>query len=125
MEPIIDKVIDPVIEKITETTFVRKDNNTLIVHEVEPERLIPANFLPAKEYDYAFLLKQRDDIQTQWDEQLAQKDKEIANINEQRSKEKAFVEQLIMEAGKLGIVEKELPIEPSKEVILPIEEIIK
>lgn len=68
MEPIIDKVIDPVVEKIIETTFVRKDNNTIIVHEVEPEKLIPANILPAKEYDYAFLLKQRDDIQIQWDE---------------------------------------------------------
>lgn len=105
-------------------TFTKKDENTILFQEVKPEVIIPSETLPEKEYDYNFLLKQKDDIQKQWDEQIEQKNKEIVEINERQGKEKAFVEKLIAEADKLGIVAKKIeaiPVEISPvEIINPI-----
>ena len=89
------------------TTYTKKSEYEIAVVEVIPEKVIPAETLPEKVYDYSFLLDQVVDIQSQWDEQVAQKEKEITEINEQRGKEKAFVEKLIVEAKKLGIKERE------------------
>ena len=92
------------------TTYTKKSTHEIAVVEVVPEKVIPAETLPEKIYDYGFLLKQVADIQSQWDEQLAQKQKEIVEINEQRGKEKAFVEKLITEAKKLGIEEEPIKV---------------
>lgn len=89
-----------------ETIYTKKDESTIIVQEVKPEEIILEEILPEKEYDYVFLLKQKENIQKQWDEQIEQKNKEILEINERQSKEKIFVEKLILEANKLGIVAK-------------------
>lgn len=86
-----------------ETTYEKKDDNTIIVNEVKLQEIIPEKVLPAKEYDYSFLKKQVLDIQKQWEEQLAQKKNEIDEINIKRAEEIAFVEKLITEADKLGI----------------------
>lgn len=89
-----------------ETTYTKVDNHTISVIEVKPQEIIHEKVLPAKEYEYSFLLKQRDSIQNQWDEQLAQKNKEIEEINTNRGAEKEKVDNLISEAKKLGIVDK-------------------
>lgn len=102
--------------------YTKVSENELAVVETIPEKIIPAETLPAKVYEYSFLKKQVIDIQNQWDEQLAQKNAEIAEINEKRGAEKAEVEKYILEADKLGIAEKiEQPIE---EEIVSEEEII-
>lgn len=100
------------------STYTKKNENEIAVVEVIPEKIIPAETLPEKVYSYAFLLKQRDDIQTQWDEQLAQKANEIDEINTKRAEEKAFVEKLIAEADKLGVVNK-LEASVEEAIIMP------
>lgn len=97
-----------------ETEYTKKSEHEIGVVEVIPEKIIPAETLPEKVYDYNFLIGQRSSIITQWDEQLAQKQKEIDEINTKRAEEIAFVEKLISEAEKLGITEKKvepLPVE--------------
>lgn len=90
---------------MSESQYIKKDDYTITIKEVIPEEIIPEKVLPDRDYNYTFLLKQRDDIQTQWDEQLVAKNKEIDEINQKRQEEKAFVEKLIVEAEKLGISE--------------------
>lgn len=92
---------------MSETIYTKEYENTLTVIEIEPAKVIPEKVLPARKYEYGFLLSQRDSIQNQWDEQLAQKAKEIEEINLVRGEEKAFVEKLILEADKLGIIVKQ------------------
>jgi len=89
-----------------ETKYIKVDNHTIRFIEVQPQEIIPENVLPAVEYEYSFLLKQKDSIQNQWDEQLAQKNKEIEDINVLREAEKVRIDNLILEAKKLGIVDK-------------------
>lgn len=90
-----------------ETKYSVKNYSTLVVEEVIPEKIIPAETKPAKEYDYNFLKQQKVDIQKQWDEMLDQKNKEIEEINVARQKEMDFVDEMIAKADELGVVAKE------------------
>ena len=89
-----------------QTIFTKQDNNTIIINEFKPTVIISGYFLPPKRYDYSFLLKQKNDIQNQWDFQISGKYKEIDEINVARSGEMVFVDKLISESNKLGIVAK-------------------
>jgi 5-enolpyruvylshikimate-3-phosphate synthase len=102
-----------------ETKYSIKNYSTLVVEEVIPEKVIPAEVKEAKEYDYTFLIKQKADIQKQWDEMIAQKNKEIEEINAARQKEMDFVDAMIAKADELGVKED---VKPLKEI--PLEEII-
>lgn len=73
--------------------------------ETKSQEIIPEKVLPAKVYDYGFLLKQKIDIRSQWNKQLVQKQKEVDEINAKRGEEMAMVEKLIAEANRLGITE--------------------
>ena len=100
------------------TKFSIKNYSTLVVEEIIPEKIIPAETKSAVEYEYSFLLKQKEDIQKQWDEMVAQKNKEIEDINVARQKELDFVNEMIAKADELGVVAKEdvKPINTIKEV---------
>jgi hypothetical protein len=102
-----------------ETKYTKGDYSTLVVEEVIPEKVIPAEVKEAKEYDYTFLKQQKVDIQKQWDEMIAQKNKEIEEINSARQKEMDFVDEMIAKADELGVVAKEevKPVEEVKEVL--------
>jgi hypothetical protein len=104
-----------------ETKYSVKNYSTLVVEEVIPEKIIPAVTKEPVEYDYDFLKKQKVDIQKQWDDMLAQKNKEIDEINVARQKEMDFVDEMIAKADELGVVAKEevIPIED----ITPVEDI--
>ena len=99
-----------------QTKYSVKNYSTLVVEEVIPEKVIPAEVKEAKEYDYTFLKQQKVDIQKQWDEMLAQKNKEIEEINSARQKEMDFVDEMIAKADELGVVAKE-EVKPVKEVL--------
>jgi hypothetical protein len=103
-----------------ETKYTKKDYSTLVVTEVIPEKVIPAVTKEPVEYDYTFLKQQKVDIQKQWDEMIAQKNKEIDEINSARQKEMDFVDEMITKADELGVVAKE-EVKPVEEV----EDIIK
>jgi hypothetical protein len=94
-----------------ETKYSIKNYSTLVVEEVVPEKVIPAETKPAKEYDYNFLKQQKVEIQKQWDEMLAQKNKEIEEINVARQKEMDFVDELLKKSDELGVVAKEILVE--------------
>ncbi len=88
-------------------TYEKIDEQRLSVVEMKP-----AEVLPAKTYDYGFLKQQLINIQEQKDRDNALRDAEIAEV-----------EKLIVEADKLGIIEKvEAVIEP---VVEPLTKIIK
>ena len=107
-----------------ETKYSVKNYSTLVVEEVIPEKVIPAEVKEAKEYDYNFLKQQKVEIQKQWDEMLAQKNKEIEEINSARQKEMDFVDELLKKADELGIVAKEV-VEPVEVEEVLEENIIK
>jgi hypothetical protein len=90
-----------------ETKYTKKDYSTLVVTEVIPEKVIPAVIKEPVEYDYTFLKQQKVDIQKQWDEMIAQKNKEIDEINSARQKEMDFVDEMITKADELGVIAKE------------------
>ena len=93
--------------------IVAVDANTIAVTKqtaVIPE--VPAKELPPVMYEYSFLLKQKVDIQKQWDEQIAQKNKEIDDINLARQAEIDEVSALISGADNLKIVAKPIEILP-------------
>lgn len=102
-----------------QTKYSIKNYSTLVVEEVIPEKVIPEVVKEAVEYDYSFLKQQKVDIQTQWNEMLSQKKKEIDEINTTRQKEMDFVDEMIAKADELGIVAKEdvKPVEEIKEDI--------
>lgn len=102
-----------------ETKYSIKNYSKLVVEEVIPEKIIPEEVKEAKEYDYTFLIKQKADIQKQWDEMIAQKNKEIEDINATRQKEMDFVDVMIAKADELGVKEN---VNPIKEI--PLEGII-
>jgi len=99
-----------------ETKYSIKNYSTLVVEEVVPEKVIPAETKPAKEYDYNFLKQQKISIQKQWDEMIAQKNKEIEEINSARQKEMDIVDDLLKKSDELGVVAKE--VKPVEEVIM-------
>jgi PAB1-binding protein PBP1 len=100
------------------TKYSVKDYSTLVVEEIIPEKVIPAEVKEAKEYDYSFLKQQKVDIQKQWDEMIASKNKEIDEINSARQKEMDFVDELLKKSDELGVVAKEVePVEEVKEVL--------
>jgi hypothetical protein len=84
-------------------TYTKVNSGTISVVETVPQEIVAAKVLPAKQFSYDFLLKQRDEIQKQWDAQVAQKQAEIVEINARQAKELAFVNKLIAEANKLGV----------------------
>jgi hypothetical protein len=94
-----------------ETKYTKKENSTLVVQEVIPAQVIPEKLKEPVEYSYDFLKQQKVDIQKQWDEMLAQKNKEIEEINSARQKEMDFVDEMIAQADLLGITEEIKPIE--------------
>ena len=94
-----------------ETKYTKKENSTLVVQEVIPAQVIPEKLKEPVEYSYDFLKQQKIDIQKQWDEMLAQKNKEIEEINSARQKEMDFVDEMIAQADLLGITEEIKPIE--------------
>ena len=98
-----------------QTKYSVKNYSTLVVEEFIPEKVIQAEVKEAKEYDYNFLKQQKVDIQKQWDEMIAQKNKEIEEINSARQKEMDFVDEMIAKADELGVVAKE-EVEPVEEV---------
>ena len=100
-----------------ETKYSIKNYSTLVVEEVVPEKVIPAETKPAKEYDYNFLKQQKINIQKQWDEMIAQKNKEIEKINVARQKEMDIVDDLLKKSDELGVVAKE-EVEPVAEPIV-------
>ena len=100
-----------------ETKYSIKNYSTLVVEEVVPEKVIPAETKPAKEYDYNFLKQQKISIQKQWDEMIAQKNKEIEKINVARQKEMDIVDDLLKKSDELGVVAKE-EVKPVEEVIM-------
>jgi len=106
------------------TKYSVKNYSTLVVEEIIPEKVIPAEVKEAKEYDYNFLKQQKVEIQKQWDEMLAQKNKEIEEINSARQKEMDFVDELLKKADELGIVAKEV-VEPVEVEEVLEENIIK
>ena len=99
-----------------ETKYTKKDANTLIVEEVVPQQVIPEKVKDSVEYTYGFLLKQKADIQKQWNEMIAQKNAEIDGINAARQKELDFVNELIVKADELGITNEVKPIEDKIEL---------
>jgi hypothetical protein len=101
------------------TKYSVKNYSTLVVEEVIPEKVIPAEAKEAKEYDYSFLKQQKASITKQWDEMIASKNKEIDEINSARQKEMDFVDEMIAKADELGVVAKEEvePVEEVKEVL--------
>lgn len=105
-----------------ETQYIKKDYSTLIVKEVVPQQIIPEQIKEDKEYSYNFLIKQKEDIQKQWDEQVAQKNKEIEDINIARQKELDEVKELLFKCEEVGITGEVV----NEEIVAkPIEEIIK
>jgi len=76
---------------------VKIDDNTISV--IKETAMVEAKDLPPVIYEYGFLLKQKDDIQKQWDEQLK-------TINDARQAEMDEVDALIAEADKLQVVAK-------------------
>lgn len=105
-----------------ETQYIKKDYSTLIVKEVVPQQIIPEQIKEDKEYSYNFLIKQKEDIQKQWDEQVAQKNKEIEDINIARQKELDEVKELLFKCEEVGITGEVI----NEEIVAkPIEEIIK
>jgi hypothetical protein len=106
-----------------ETKYTKKENSTLVVQEVIPAQVIPEKLKEPVEYSYEFLKNQKVDIQKQWDEMIAQKNKEIEEINSARQKEMDFVDELLKKADELGVVAKE-EVEPVEEVLQEADKII-
>ena len=91
------------------------DNSISVIKEVDA---IPAKELPPVTYDYDFLLNQKESIQKQWDEMVAQKNKEIDDINTARKAELDEVVALLSEADKLEVVAKPIKVKET-----PVEQI--
>ena len=88
-------------------TFEKKDEYTLIVTKPKLVEEPSVTETIKQEYDYGFLLKQKEAITKQRDEMITIKEKELTEV-----------EDLITEADKLGIIEetKEVKEEPTEEI---------
>jgi hypothetical protein len=86
-----------------EKIFNKTEDNKLEVIETTPEEVIPEK-QEIKEYDIAFLKEQKTKIYLDYDNTVARHASELAL----RQAEKDEIDQLLLEAGKLGIGVKEI-----------------
>mgnify|MGYP001570325049 CR=1 FL=1 len=80
------------------SSYRKIDDNTIEVTKTVPSSTIPSSSAKST-YDIDFLLKQKEAVAKDYDNNVAKCDAEIAT----RQAEKDEVDKLILEAGKLGI----------------------